>query len=91
MSALQRLPSVVHGSWVHSALREAVIGSPISTAASMTGIKVAGVIRKRAAIPWLALVGLSASSPNLSRPAMLNLAPQEPEGINSLSSRLSAA
>lgn len=48
-------------------------------------------ICKRAAIPWLALVGLSASSPNLSRPAMLSLVPQEPEGINSLSSRLSAA
>ena len=36
-----------------------------------------GLQSKRAAIPCLALVGLSASSPNLSRPVMLNLVPQE--------------
>ena len=44
-SAVQRLPSVAPGSWVHSAWYEAVIGSPSSTAASMTGIKKAAVIQ----------------------------------------------
>jgi hypothetical protein len=45
ISALQRLPSVAAGSWVHGAWHEAVIGLPCSAAASMTGIEGAAVIQ----------------------------------------------
>lgn len=45
MSELQRLEPVAPGSWVHGAWHEAVIGSPGSTAASMTGIEGAAVIQ----------------------------------------------
>ena len=47
-------------------------------------------ICKRAAIPWFALAGLCSSSPNLSRPAMLNVVLHESEVINSSRSCLSA-
>ena len=47
--------------------------------------------RKRAVIPWFALVGLFACSKSLSRPASLNLVLHESEVINSLRSRLSAS
>jgi len=44
-SALQRLPTVAAEGWVHGAWRKAVIGSPSSTAASMTGIERVAVIQ----------------------------------------------
>jgi hypothetical protein len=43
---MQRLEPVAPGSWVHGAWHEAVIGSPGSTAASMTGIEGAAVIQR---------------------------------------------
>lgn len=44
-TGLQRQPSVAPGDCVHGAWHEAFIGSPSSTAASMTGIERASVIQ----------------------------------------------